>query len=473
MSYDVLIIDDEQDIRDLVKDILEDEGYSTRTASDSISAFKAINDYLPSVIVLDIWLQGSELDGLGILEIIKKKFPLLPVIVMSGHGTIQTAVTSIKLGAYDYIEKPFTSEKLLIMVQRSCESAKLIRENTELRLKIKTKNDLVGSSYSINQLKLAIDKVASTASRVLISGPAGSGKELVAKLIHQKSKRVNEPFFILNTSGINPDKINLELFGNDKQNINSYRRSSILEFINNGTLFIDEVADLPISIQNKLLKFLQDQTIEKNGKPLKVDVRVISSTRKNLQEEISQGRFREDLYYRLNVVPITVDPLCKRKEDIPILCDYLIKQIEKISGLSIKRLGEDAIAAMQNYAWPGNVRQLKNALEWLLIMHQDKAINYIKADMLPPEILSNGLSNVSPKPDIHNEILLMPLREAREIFEKQYLIAQMNRFNGNISKTSAFVGMERSALHRKLKSLNIHSNANHPETEDSLIEESS
>jgi two-component system nitrogen regulation response regulator NtrX len=456
MPYDILVVDDEADIRDLICDILKDENYNTRRASDSISAFEAINDKVPSAVLLDIWLQGSELDGLGILEIIKRKYPHLPVIMVSGHGTVGTAVNSIKLGAYDYIEKPFTEDKLLITVKRACEMALLLKENASLKLKTRNKLELVGTSQIMGQLKANIDKVAATSSRVFITGASGSGKELVARIIHKKSKRANENFVILGAFGLEPDKIQAELFGEDeKRGINDKpRKVGLLELANNGTLFIDEVTDLPIVIQNKILRFMQEQSVDRaNAKNTKLDVRIIASSSKDLQTEISQGRFRQDLYYRLNVVPIKIPALSERKEDIPLLLNHFMKHLEDHSGLKIKTISSEALVLMQSYQWPGNIRQLRNVIEWLLIMNRSSAT--IRADMLPPEILSNGV--IVSKTDDSLDLMAMTLREAREVFEKKYLAAQMNRFNGNISRTSSFVGMERSALHRKLKSLNIHS----------------
>jgi two-component system nitrogen regulation response regulator NtrX len=468
MPYDILVIDDEADIRDLISDALVDEGYSCRKAADSLAAFAAINEKVPSVVILDIWLQGSELDGLGILEIIRKKYPYLPVIMISGHGTIETAVSSIKMGAYDYIEKPFTEDKLLVVVKRACESARLLKENIELRSKARDKTDLIGVSHAVTQLKATIDKVAPTSGRVLIMGPSGSGKEVVGRLIHKKSKRANEPFVVLSVTGISHEKAQLELFGEeDRPGINDKpRKIGALELANQGTLFIDEVADLPMATQNKILRFLQDHTIERPGsnKIVKLDVRVIAASSRDLQEEVKAGRFRQDLFYRLNVVPIKVPSLAERKEDIPLLCNYFLKYLEEVAGLPHRTLGEDTIAAMQAYNWPGNVRQLRNIMEWLLIMTQGPYHEPIRAEMLPPEILSGGAKII--RPETNSDVMSMPLREAREIFERQYLAAQMNRFNGNISRTSAFVGMERSALHRKLKSLNINAaNINSQEEE--------
>ena len=472
MPHDILVVDDEADIRDLICDVLKDEGYTSRKAADGISALSAINDHIPTVVLLDIWLQGSELDGLGILEIIKRKHPYLPVIMISGHGTIETAVNSIKLGAYDYIEKPFSEDKLLVTIKRACEVSKLLKENAELKLHVKDKNDLIGNSQAVIQLKTIIDKVAPTSSRVLITGPSGSGKELIARAIHKKSKRCNDPFIVLNVGGMNSDRLNLELFGEEeKSNINDKpRKLGILELANHGTLFIDEIADLPIVIQNKILRFLQDQNFERPGsnRLIKLDVRVIASTNKDLQQEINEERFRQDLYYRINVVPIRVPSLSERRDDIPLLSNYFLKILQGTVNTPVSEISNEAIAAMQAYSWPGNVRQLRNVIEWLLIMSQGNCDEPIKASKLPPEILSNSVTISRKEGDF--DMMSMPLREAREIFERQYLAAQMNRFNGNISRTSAFVGMERSALHRKLKSLNIHA-ANSNNEDNINIEE--
>jgi two-component system nitrogen regulation response regulator NtrX len=471
MPYDVLVIDDEADIRDLICDVLKDENYTTRQAIDSLSAFNMINEKLPSVVILDIWLQGSELDGLGILEIINKKHPNLPVIMISGHGTIETAVSSIKIGAYDYIEKPFTQDKLLVTVRRACEMAKLVKENAELKARTYDKKELIGNSHNLSHLRSTVEKVAPTSSRVLIYGPPSTGKEILARLIHSKSKRNHEQFVVLNAAGISQERAQVELFGeestaghpiNDKP-----RRPGMLEIANNGTLFIKEVGELPIPIQNKLLRFLQDQTFERqNGnKAMKLDVRVIASTSVDLEEEVKAGRFRQELYYRLNVVPMKVASLSERREDIPLLCHYFINQLAERDGLQTKIISEDAIATMQAYKWPGNVRQLRNVIEWLMIMSHGVEGDVIRADILPPDILSSGIPIA--RNDMGFDMMSMPLREAREVFERQYLVAQMNRFNGNISRTSAFIGMERSALHRKLKSLNIYAaNINSEETDD-------
>jgi two-component system, NtrC family, nitrogen regulation response regulator NtrX len=459
MPRDILIVDDEKDISDLIADILKDEGYTTRAVSSSTLALEAIDETIPQAIILDIWLQGSELDGLGVLEIIKRKYPHVPVIMISGHGTIETAVNAIKIGAYDYIEKPFTEDRLLVIVKRACEAAKLLYENTELKRKVgaTATTELIGNSASVIQLRQGIDRVATTSSRVLITGPAGSGKESVARLIHHKSKRSHEPFVVLNAASIAQDKIDTELFGSDDPAgiYGENRKIGILERAHGGTLFIDEVADMPLLTQNKILRFLQEQSFERpvTNRLVKIDVRVIAASSRNLAEEIAAGRLRQDLYYRLNVVPLRIPPLSERREDIALLCDYFIKKSADSSGLPLCTMGEDALAAMQMYNWPGNLRQLRNIIEWLMIMVPKAANRVIRASMLPPELSSEGFSIA--RPDANGDMMSMPLREARELFECQYLMAQINRFNGNISRTSAFVGMERSALHRKLKSLNL------------------
>lgn len=457
MALDILIIDDEADIRSLISDILKDEGFPSRSAANSAQAFKLIAEKVPSAIILDIWLQDSDLDGLGILEIVKKQHPMVPVIVISGHGTIETAVSAIKIGAYDYLEKPFTQDKLMIVLKRACESAKLKRENFDLKSKVIDKTEFVGNAPLILKLKSEIEKVAPTSGRVMIHGPIGSGKELTARSIHKKSRRSNGPFIVFNTTAINPAKVQQELFGeldiHDKNSVCD-KRISVLEAAHNGTLYIDDVGELSLVAQNRLLKFLKDQTLIRGNKTVKLDVRIITSSTKDMQVETMQGRFRQDLYYRLNVVPLFVPFLHERKEDIALLVKYFVKQLSKFSGLKEREFSDEAVAALQAYNWPGNVRQLRNVIEWTLIMSPTGNNEKIKSDMLPQEIINNSI-NIS-KPDTNLDMMSMPLREAREVFERQYLTAQMNRFGSNISKTSTFVGMERSALHRKLKTLNIH-----------------
>ena len=461
MSLDILVVDDEADIRDLVSEVLKAQGFHARSAANSAQVFESISEKVPSAIILDIWLQGSDMDGLGILEIVKKRYPLMPVVVISGHGTIETAVSAIKIGAYDYIEKPFTHEKLLIVLKRAVENSRLKRENIDLKSKVVDRSELVGSSPSIVKLKAEIEKVAPTSGRVLLAGSAGTGKELIARLVHKKSKRVNAPFIVFTPTGLSLDRIKQELFGeSEKKDVNGsfIKRTSVLEAANNGTLYIDEIADLPLPIQQQLLKFIHDQSFERpgSGKVTKLDVRIISSTTHDLDQDIALGKFRQDLFYRLNVVPLKVPTLSERKEDIAQLVQFFVKQLVKFAGLKERDFCEDAIAALQAYNWPGNIRQLRNVIEWTLIMNPVQAgeSTMIKSEMLPPEILNNGVALY--KPESNTDMMSMPLRDAREVFERQYLSAQMNRFNNNISKTSAFVGMERSALHRKLKLLNIH-----------------
>jgi two-component system nitrogen regulation response regulator NtrX len=458
MSLDVLVVDDESDIRELISDILKDEGYSPRVASNSKGAIEAVNERVPSAMILDIWLQGSDMDGLGILESVKQRYPNLPVIMISGHGNIETAINSIKLGAYDYIEKPFKEDRLLRLVKRAIETAKLKDENAELKVRGAFENQLVGSSPAILALKNIIDKVAPAESRVLISGPAGSGKEVVARLIHQKSKRREGPFIVLNSASISPDRVEEELFGKEDNNVVIFggeKKIGTFERAHGGTLFLDEVADMPLSVQGKIVRILQESSFQRvgSGRVVKVDVRVIAATNKDLQFEIEKGRFREDLFYRLNVVPIKVPSLVERKGDLLPLTNYFVKRCADILGVAPRKISDSAIAAMDLYNWPGNVRQLRNIVEWLLIMAPDDISEPIKPSMLPPEILSNNPINYNNF--LNEDIIGLPLRAARELFEKQYLVSQLKRFGGNMSKTSSFIGMERSAFHRKIKALKI------------------
>lgn len=457
MAADILIIDDEKDITSLVSDILKDEKFTARVANNSDQALKALAERVPSAIILDIWLQGSELDGLGILEIVQKKYAHVPVIMISGHGNIETAITAIKMGAYDYIEKPFTPERLLINVRRALESAKLKGEVSELKLRGSPEADLIGNSPAINLVRGAVDKVAPANSRVLITGAPGTGKELVARLIHARSTRGAGQFVVLNAAALTPARIEAELFGTEDTNPNGgAEKLGLLERAHGGTLFIDEVADMHIETQGRLLRALQEQSFERvrGNKRVSVDVRVIAATNRELQTEIQAGRFREDLYYRLNVVPLRMPSLRERREDISSLAHHFLKRAADAMGLATRKLSEDALAVLQAYNWPGNVRQMRNVMEWLIIMAQPDATGEIRAESLPPELVDNNIS-VLRATELPNDIMSMPLREARETFEKQYLAAQINRFGGNISKTSTFVGMERSALHRKLKMLGI------------------
>lgn len=455
MTTDILIVDDEADIRDLVADILKDAKYSSRTAHNSDTAFKALAERVPSLLVLDIWLQGSELDGLGILELVKKKYPHMPVVMISGHGNIETAVSAIKMGAYDFIEKPFKEDRMLLVVARALENARLKHENTELKLRGKPEMQLTGSSQSIQQIKQALDKIAPTSSRILITGAPGTGKEMVARMIHNKSSRAAGNFVVMNAAGLTPDRVEAELFGIEDSNPNGgAEKLGLFERAHNGTLFIDEVADMPLETQGKVLRALQEQSFTRvrGNRRVEVDVRVIAASNRNLESEIAAGKFREELYYRLNVVPLKMPSLKDRREDIPELCRYFLKRASETAGLPVRELTEEAVAMLQAYPWPGNVRQLRNMMEWLLIMTQGGK-EQVPATALPPEILNSN--PVLARPETNADIMSMALREARELFEKQYLAAQIERFGGNISKTSSFVGMERSALHRKLKMLGI------------------
>ncbi len=456
MALDILIVDDEEDIRLLVSDILKDEGFAPRQAKDSDSALKAVAERVPNLMLLDVWLTGSELDGLGILEFVKARHPELPVIMISGHGTVSDAMRAAKIGAFDFIEKPFDADRLLHVVGRAMESAKLKRENRELKLRGAPESDISGQSAAIQGVRQAIEKVAPTASRILITGAPGTGKEVVARMIHAKSARADRPFVVVNAARLSPDRIESELFGvEDNSPAGGTQTIGLFEQAHGGTLFLDEVADMPYEAQGRILRALQEQAFERvrGNKKVMVDVRVVASTSRELSLEIEAGRFREDLYYRLNVVPIRVPALRDRREDIPDLCQHFLKRASELSGLPVRELTEEAMAVLQSYNWPGNVRQLRNMMEWVLIMAPGGKAMPIRSNMLPSELFESN--PFMQRPDINSDIMSMCLRDARELFEKQYLAAQIKRFGGNISKTSNFVGMERSALHRKLKMLGI------------------
>ena len=456
MAHDILIVDDEEDIRELISGILADEGYETRIAANGEEALKALHHRRPALIILDIWLRGSGYDGLQLLDIIASNYPAVPVVMISGHGNIETAVSTIQRGAYDFIEKPFKSDRLLLIVQRAIESAKLKRENEELRLRGGYEEELIGQGAGATQIRNAINKVARTGSRVLITGPSGSGKEVVARLIHKQSARAENPFVVLNAATMAPERMEIELFGvegNPKDNVAP--RIGTFEQAHSGTLLLDEIGDMPLETQSKILRVLVEQTFHRVGgtTPVRVDVRVISSSSRDPATLITDGRLREDLYHRLNVVPIQVPSLKDRREDIPDLAQYFMKRFAESSGLAAREIGEDAIAALQAYEWTGNVRQLRNVIEQLLIMSPGDAHTPIRADMLPPEL--GAVTPAILRRDGHQEIMALPLRDAREVFEREYLLAQITRFGGNISRTAAFIGMERSALHRKLKLLGV------------------
>ena len=459
MANEILIVDDEPDIRMLIEGILEDEGYSVRQAGDSDAALAAFRMRRPSLVILDIWLQGSRLDGLGILKALLTEEPHVPVVMISGHGTIETAVSAIQLGAYDFIEKPFKSDRLLLIIRRALEAARLARENAELRLRAGFESNLTGHSAAITALRAAVERVAPTGSRVLISGPAGSGKEVAARMVHTRSRRADGPFIALNCATLNPARFEEELFGVEAGSdpIAAPRRAGVLERAHGGTLLLDEVSDMPLETQGKIVRALQDQTFERLGGSfrVKVDVRVLATTNRDLQVEIGNARFREDLYYRLAVVPIRMPSLKERREDVPELARYFLERSAETSGMPGRELSTDALTALQAYDWPGNVRQLRNLMDWLLIMAPGTANDSIRAEMLPAEISQGApaLLNFDPSADLMG----LPLREARDLFETQYLQAQLLRFGGNISRTAGFVGMERSALHRKLKQLGVNS----------------
>ena len=455
MASDILVVDDEADIRDLISGILEDEGHTCRLARDSDEALLAIEARKPHLVVLDIWLQGSRLDGLEVLSIIRKVHPDLPVVIISGHGNIETAVTAIKRGAYDYIEKPFKADRLLLVTMRALENSQLRREVRQLKERSPQSSELIGKSGAINQLRSQIEKVAPTNSRILIRGGSGAGKELVARFLHENSARSDGPFVVLNAAAMAPDRVEEELFGIEATS-GGARKVGALEEAHGGTLYIDEVADMPLETQGKILRVLVEQKFLRIGGTQKVavDVRIISSTARDLEREMGEGTFREDLYHRLNVVPLRVPSLAERREDIPSLVDHFVRQVSESSGLSARKIGEDAIAVLQAHDWPGNVRELRNNIERLMIMADGSADTTISAEMLPDEIGSGVPLPVNSRAE---QLMSLPLREAREIFEREYLLSQINRFGGNISRTAEFVGMERSALHRKLRALGVSS----------------
>ncbi len=452
MSTDILVVDDEADIRDLVAGILEDEGYSVRTAGDSDAALAAIRARRPALLIQDIWMQGGGLDGLEVLDIIRSMDADMPVVMISGHGTIETAVSSIKRGAYDFLEKPFKSDRLLLLVERALEASSLRRENRRLRVQTLAPDTFIGDSAAAQALRTLIGRIAPANSRVLISGPPGSGKELAARLIHQHSARASGEFVPIGAAGMTPERMDLELFGEEGEG-GRPRKIGVFERAHNGTLYLDEVADMPRETQNRILRVLVEQRFRRVGgdQDVQVDVRVVSSTSKSLRDEIAAGRFREDLFHRLNVVPVRVPGLSERRDDIAQLVAYFIERISEATGLPRRKLGEDAVATLQVHDWPGNVRQLRNNIERLLILATGDPTEVITAESLPAEVASSGSAGAVGA----ERIIALPLRDAREVFEREYLTAQILRFGGNISRTAAFIGMERSALHRKLKSLGV------------------
>jgi two-component system nitrogen regulation response regulator NtrX len=455
MASDILIVDDESDICELVAGLLQDEGYSTRTARDSDEALNVIQSRRPSLVFLDIWLQGSKLDGLQLLDHVKEQHPELPVVMISGHGNIETAVAAIKRGAYDFIEKPFKADRLVLVADRALETSRLKREVKELKVLAPLLTHMVGRSPALNSLRQTIEKVAPTNSRILIVGPSGAGKELAARTLHGLSARAHGPFIAINAAAITPERMEIELFGVEQANGSQERKVGALEEAHGGTLFIDEIADMPRDTQSKILRVLVDQTFQRvNGSTkVAVDVRIVSSTSRNIEADIAEGRFRQDLYHRLSVVPVRVPPLAERREDIPDLVTHFMEQISHATGLPQRTIGADAMAVLQSHDWPGNVRQLRNNIERLMILAGGDQTAVINASMLPQDV--GSMVPTMPNGNGGEQLMGLPLRDARELFEREYLLAQINRFGGNISRTAEFVGMERSALHRKLKALGI------------------
>lgn len=454
MSADILVVDDEVDIRDLVAGLLEDEGYRTRKAGSADEALAAIASRRPNLVFLDIWLQGSRLDGLQVLELIKENHPDLAVVMISGHGNIETAVSAIKSGAYDFIEKPFKADRLVLVAERALEASRLRREVRELKTRSVQADRIVGRTTVVNQLRQTIERVAPTNARVLITGEPGCGKELAARTLHGASTRSSGPFVVINAATITPETMEEELFGIEGGDGRG-RRIGALEEAHGGSLYIDEIGDMPRETQNRILRVLVDQNFQRVGGATRVhvDVRVISSSSRDLAQLIADGHFREDLYHRLSVVPIKVPPLSERREDVPELIEFFMDQISIASGLPKRQIGSDAMAVLQSHEWPGNIRELRNNVERLMILTKGDPTAEVTIEMLPAEV--GAMVPTTPSGSGGERLMSLPLRDAREIFEREYLIAQIARFSGNISRTAEFIGMERSALHRKLKSLGV------------------
>ncbi|MGA3303264.1 MAG: sigma-54 dependent transcriptional regulator [Methylovirgula sp.] len=454
MATDILIVDDEADIRDIVSGILSDEGHGTRTAKNSDEALAAVEARRPHLVFLDIWLQGSRLDGLQLLQIIKTNHPALPVVMISGHGNIETAVSAIKMGAYDFIEKPFKADRLVLVAERALEASRLKREINDLRTRVGALDRIIGKSSAINQLRQVIERVAPANSRVLITGAPGVGKELVARSIHESSARVAGPFIVINSATITPDMMEIELFGVEAKDGRG-RKVGALEEAHGGSLYLDEIADMPKETQSKILRVLVDQNFQRVGGATRVhvDVRIISSSSRDLPALITEGAFREDLFHRLSVVPIRVPALAEHREDIPELIEFFMDQVSTTTGMPRRKIAAEAMAVLQSHDWPGNIRQLRNNVERLMILASGDPEAELTSDMLPTEI--GALVPSTPNGAGGEKLMGLALREAREVFEREYLVAQISRFGGNISRTAEFIGMERSALHRKLKSLKI------------------
>lgn len=447
---DILIVDDERDIRELISDILKDEGFSTRLAANSDACMAEINVDPPALMILDIWLKDSTMDGIDILMTVKRSNPDIPVVIISGHGNIEIAVAAIKQGAYDFIEKPFNIDQLLVVIRRAMETSRLRRENNELRRKDVTAAEMVGNSHAYRALIGQLDKVTKSNGRVMLTGAPGSGKEVAARYIHAHSNRAGAPFVTVGCASIEADRMEEVLFGRETPERGV--EPGLLEQAHGGVIYFDEVADMPSGTQSKILRVLVDQQFTRLGgaDKVRVDLRVVSSTNRNLEAEIKAGRFRQELYHRLNVVPIAVPPLADRREDIPVLADHFIDLFHRTQGLPLRSLSADAVALMQTMEWPGNVRQLRNLIERVLILGEGSGA--IEVRDLPT---SDDKGADEGRVVLSGALATLPLREAREAFEREYLLTQINRFGGNISRTASFVGMERSALHRKLKSLGV------------------
>ena len=451
MALNILVVDDERDIRELVAGVLSDEGYECRTAGDSVAALAMIDERRPSLVLLDVWLHGSPMDGLEVLDAIKQREPDLPVIIFSGHGNIDTAVAAVSRGAMDFIEKPFEASRLLLLVDRATETERLRRENAQLRGDFNRSDEFTGNSSIITQVRATLKRVANTGSRILITGPAGSGKEVAARLLHSWSPRSDKAFVTVHSARITAERFEQELFGEEEDG--KLVRPGLLELADGGTLYLDEVADMPESTQARILRVLTEQSFVRAGgsRQIGVDVRVVSSSARDLEAEIAEKRFREDLYYRLNVVPVAVPSLAERRDDIPALIEHFFSRYAAEQGIEQPIIAPEAMAALQSYDWPGNVRQLRNVVERTVILAPRDRLPKIEPDMLPAEISSSRVGGEGG----FSSLMGIPLREARENFEREYLNIQIRRFSGNISKTAAFIGMERSALHRKLKLLGM------------------
>ncbi|MCB9980917.1 MAG: sigma-54-dependent Fis family transcriptional regulator [Rhodospirillales bacterium] len=466
MSADILIVDDEADIRAWSGNF-EDESYTVREAASCEQAYAAVAKKTPALVVLDIWLQGSKDDGLGNFTQIEGRASRVAFVMISGHGTIETAVSAIKDGAYDFIEKPFKSDRLLMMIARALETAHLRRENASLKKRSFGQADqLIGKSAAVQKIQQLIERVAPTNSRILIQGEAGTGKDVIARLIHSRSQRANEAFMTINCATLLPERLEIELFGREAGVNGKEEHIGILEQAHGGTLVLDEVADMPLETQGKIVHTLQEQSFQRIGgqSTIETDVRILATTNRDLEAAIKAGAFREDLYYRLNVVQIEAPALRERREDIAALAEGLLQEQLQLLGREGQRFSSAAVNALKAYDWPGNVRQLKNVIEWVCIMYSGQGGEMLGIDQLPPEVTGkhgavDGARVAGGGGALEDDYLELSLREAREAFEKEYLLAQVARFDGNISKTAQFIGMERSALHRKLKSLQIHSDA--------------